>query len=196
VGYRWIPRSAVYGPHTEHVGVSGRFDNGLRLTFYVASTPEGALAEYLRRNPEYLNDQDILDIRVFELKFDVVVSALDLSTHEKSSRVGIQFERLRSSDLDEHARYAECRLLADEVEARGVGILYPSAALRDRATNLACLGPQSSVAWRISTYEEVALPRVDPSLVTPLQPNSLIESGTQPHPVTRRHPNRPRRRRQ
>lgn len=147
--------------------MGGRFDNGVRLTLYVSESPEGAMAEYLRRHPEFLDGQGNLAIRLFEVQI-AIDSTLDVRTVSHASIVGIPFERLRSSDRDEATRYHECRLLADEVEPRGVSIGYPSAALRDRASNFVVFGPESPGTWVVSDVAEIDLPYVEPTLVSVL----------------------------
>ena len=121
----------------------------------------------MRRHPEFLHGQENLAIRVFEVHVDVT-SALDVRTASKASIVGIPFERLRSSDPDEVTRYRECRLLADQVEPRGAGVGYPSAALRDKACNFVLFGPESPGAWKVRAVAQVELAYVDPALVTVL----------------------------
>jgi hypothetical protein len=128
---------------------------------------------------------------VFHVRFEVVSSALDVSIEDNAEVVGILFERLRSNDLEENARYLECRALAAEVDGRGNGILYPSTALRDEATNLVCFGPQAPDIWRVTMSEEVDRPVVDPGIVTVLRRPTLIDesdatAGRRRRPTRRR----------
>jgi hypothetical protein len=92
-------------------------------------TPAAAASEFLRRHPEFLLLQDASRIRIWG--FDVTVSdpVLDVRTEAKADLINFPFDRLKSNDADERARYTECRELATDVEEKGTGIEYPSPAL-------------------------------------------------------------------
>lgn len=167
VGYRSLPNAATYSAASPYNSSHGRFDNGVRYTIYYADTAEGASAEFLRRHPEFLQHQDRLTISVYELEIALSSHRLDVTTAANATSVGIDVDRLTSSDDDEGERYQECRDLADEVEARGTGILYPSAAFVG-GENTVLFGQPSAATWSVTRSEEVGRPTVDPSKVVTL----------------------------
>jgi hypothetical protein len=161
--YRFIPTYAEYSPASPWHG-SGRFDNGSRLTLYLASTREAAIAEFLRRHPELLDFQDALRIRLFRVDVLVSGSCLDVRTREKAASAEVEFDRLRSNDADEETRYWECRRLADEVEVVGHGIGYPSAAVNNHDWCLVLFG-ESGQGWEAASWEEIPRVHVPPDSV-------------------------------
>ena len=166
ITFRFLPERADYDPASPWIG-SGRFDDGRRLTLYLADAPEAAVAEFLRRHPELLYLQDALKIRVFEIEVVSDQRLLDVRVDADARAVGIEPDRLVSSDLDESIRYAECRELAARVEAECIGIGYPSAALRsDHHWNMVLFGPPGD--WTAERVREVTPPRVVPGEVRPI----------------------------
>jgi hypothetical protein len=112
--YRWIPPRAEYEPNAPWPG-NGRFDSDSTPTLYLSSSAEGALAEYYRRHPEFLEFQDRLKVRLFEIEFTGGGEGLDVSTEDRTEEIGFPWERLRSSDARRVDRYRECQLLARDV---------------------------------------------------------------------------------
>lgn len=164
--YRWIPPDAIYSP-TEPWPGSGRFDDGDTPTLYVGMTPEAALAEYFRRNPKLLQFQEGLKIRLFRIRISTFCEGIDVSSEELAEAVGIEWERLRSSDLKRSERYRRCReLAAAVVRAGGISIRYPSAAL-ESVVNVVLYGDDPS-SWIAAARSEINLPWVDPGMVRPL----------------------------
>lgn len=164
--YRYIRYRAPWSPAVAYNDSGGRFSNGVRLTLYVADDAKGATAEFYRRNPEFLVDQTIARIRVFALDLTIAGRCLDVRTPANASAVAIPFGRLRSNDHDEVTRYAECRVLADEVEPVGCGIAYPSAARTETdAWSLVLFGRPAAATWRCDDYVELAVPAVATSEV-------------------------------
>lgn len=146
---------------------SGRFDDGTTPTLYLSFTPEGATAEYLRRNPEFMDIQDYLKIDIFEVYISSESEGLDVSSENLADAVGIEWERLRSSDTNEQIRYRECQQLAREViDVSGVSIKYPSAALE--ATYNVVLFQTETSNWAADQGARIPTPQVNPELVTPL----------------------------
>ncbi|MEJ7764024.1 MAG: RES domain-containing protein [Acidimicrobiales bacterium] len=157
--YRYIRYRAPYPPDDPYNDSHGRFNNGVRLVLYVGETAAAATAEFYRRNPEFLADQTIARIQVFALDLIVAGRCLDLRTAANAAAVGVPFERLRSNDVDETARYAECRLIADEVEPLGSGLAYPSAAVTlSSAWCLVLFGRATAATWQCEGYSELPVP--------------------------------------
>jgi hypothetical protein len=171
VCYRWLPDDATYRAG-EPWPSNGRFGNGVRRVLYTALTPAAAASEFLRRHPEFLNLQDASRIRIWE--FDVKASApvLDVRTEPNAELIAFPFDRLTSSDADEAVRYAECRVLASDVEQAGTGLEYPSPALPGGEC-FVLFGVRGS-AWETSKEREVPRPGVDPTLVAVLPPKSPV----------------------
>src|SRR4051794_30412210 len=117
-GYKWQPNDAVYEPCSPYQS-KARFGDGNVKTVYVAETDRGAMAEFFRRAPELIDFQDDLNIVLFELDLEVIGGCLDVRQARGQNEVGISEERLTSSDVDESARYAECRELGTEAFADG-----------------------------------------------------------------------------
>ena len=159
--FRWARSDSPYRIEAPWNTPHGRFDDGRRLTLYLAASAEVAMAEFFRRNPEFLAYQNQLNIRLVRLDVTVNGECLDVRDAAKASVAEIDFDRLRSSDDDEGVRYAECRQLADEVEAvDGVGIGYPSAAYRRDGWNLVAFGAPNG-GWRSRSATEVTPPAMD-----------------------------------
>lgn len=158
--YKYLRATAGYAPDAPYPS-EARFGDGSYKTLYLAESPEGAVAEFLRRNPEFLEMQDKLAIKVYELAVDVGDQSLDVRDADGQNAVGIGSDRLTSSEPDERVRYAECRALASDVIAIGhIGIGYPSAALTSGAWNLVLFGEPSSRTWRCSAWGLVGTPHV------------------------------------
>ena len=103
--------------------------------------------------------------------YEVVVASeqngLDVSTRSLAGIVNIEWDRLRSSDHDEQVRYRECRQLSAEViEASGVSIKYPSAALEE--THNIVLFETETSEWTADIGDRVQVPWIDLNRVTPL----------------------------
>lgn len=164
VTYRWVPRDAKYRSSEAWPG-SGRFDDGATPTLYLSFTPEGATAEYLRRNPEFMDIQHDLKIDIFEVHISSESEGLDVSNESLAEAVGVKWERLRSSDPDEQIRYRECRQLAREViDISGISIKYPSAALEE--THNVVLFQTETSSWTADQGARIPAPQVNPELVT------------------------------
>jgi hypothetical protein len=186
--------NATWPPDEAFASGTGRFDLPGVPTLYLAETQEAAAAEFYRRHPEFLAGQGtIAQIRIYEVDVEVNGPVLDLSTPAKAAAAGIAFDRLRSSEPDETDRYRECRALADRYAPQCTGLLFPSAALPDKAVNLVLFGSGSADTWTSLGIREVSVPILDPSDVAVLPPAILVPSaGTRPD---RRHPPRRRGRR-
>ena len=144
----------------------GRFDCG-PPTVYLSRTSQGALAEYFRRHPELLPYQERFNGVLFELNFDGIHDGLGVHTEDKAQRVGIPWDRLRSSDLRRHKRYQECQALASEVvDEGGHTIIYPSAA-HEGVTNVVTFG-DGGEHWTLTSQGEIERPYLDPSMVRAL----------------------------
>ncbi len=127
--HRVVQDDADYDPDDPFQSVSGRFSNGTRWVIYLAEEAEGALAEWLRWHPEFLDLQDELRVHIFQVRVDVKARSLDVRTGEQAALSSFPFHRLVSNDEDESIRYQECRALADDCDANGGGgIRSPSAA--------------------------------------------------------------------
>ena len=173
IAYRWLPPEAGYSA-SEAWPSSGRFDTGTIPTLYVSFTPEGAIAEYLRRHPKLMVIQSDLKINLFEVQIFSEYDGLNVSDEFLAETVGIGWDRLRSSDRYELERYQECRQLAREViAATGVSIEYPSAALED-AINVVLFRVDGS-AWTAVEGIRIPVPWVEPERVTPLFAETGIE---------------------
>lgn len=162
--FRYIRYRAPWSPAAASNSSGGRFDNGVRLTLYVADNAKAATAEFYRRNPEFLPDQTIARIQVFALDLTIVGRCLDVRTPANAAAVAIPFDRLRSNDRDEATRYAECRRLADDTEPVGCGIAYPSAAsTATGAWSLVLFGLPAAATWRCDNYDELVVPEITES---------------------------------
>ena len=138
---------------------NGRFNNGIRFTLYVADDATGATAEFYRRYPEFLAAPDIPAVQIYALDLSISGRCLDVRSRASAAVVGVPFDRLRSSDPDEATRYSECRMIADQVDALGCGVAYPSAA--STATDAWCLvllGMPTLTTWTCTAYVEVPMP--------------------------------------
>ncbi len=164
--YRYLEAAATYDPDSPYQTSGGRFDNGRRLTVYLASSPEGAVAEYLRRNPEFLALQDFLRIRVFEVRVHVQGRCLDIRTDSQASLAGVELATLTSDDPDESARYGYWRGVADAVNEEA-GIAYPSAAHAPPAWCLVLFGAEGD-RWVSQGFMEIPRPTVDAKAVNVL----------------------------
>lgn len=168
--YRQLTHSAYWSPLAPYPADGGRFDDGRRLTLYLAKNPQAAAAEFFRRHPELLEFQHLSRIRVFQVDLRVEGDCLDVRTEECATAAGIEFARLTSSDANVVIRYAECRALAIDVDdADGAGIAYPSAAWigSEEPWNLVVFGRDGEL-WRGRSFTEFPRPWVDPSTVVPL----------------------------
>lgn len=157
--FRWTPAGAEYAPDSPWPSV-GRFGDGSFKSIYFAETPKGAIAEFLRRNPEFIALQDHLRVRLYEIVLDVSGECLDVRLPQHQAEVGISLERLTSSELDERDRYVACWDLARATRSSGaIGIAYPSAAANwADAWNLALFGDPSDRTWRPLAVNEQSPP--------------------------------------
>lgn len=163
--YRFVHVEAPYSPAQAWPSSSGRFDNGVRHTLYMASTASAAVAEYYRRHPELIGFQDSVRLRTFQMTLVSETEGLDVRRPEQGIAVGIAWDRLRSSEKNEHTRYHECRELADDVEAAGgMGIAHSSAAYEGSNTFVS-FGEAAPEGWHITAVTEIDTPRVDPGRV-------------------------------
>lgn len=159
--YRWLPRSANYGPVAPFAAVN-RFGYGQHPTLYVSGSATGAICEFLRLHPEFIELQDGIDVRFYEISFNVAGTVLDVRVPRGQALAGITAESLTSSDADETIRWAECWRLADESVAAGhTGIAYPTAAsTRDAEWNLVFLENATVGGWSVVEVRESVLPTV------------------------------------
>ena len=171
--YRWIPPNVPYSANETWPG-SGRFDIDNIPTLYLSLTPEGAVAEYLRRHPKLIAIQSYLKINLFEVHITSESDGLKVSDESLAKMVGIGWDRLRSSDNDKRKRYYECRQLAREViSATGVSIEYPSAALEEGINVV--LFEVDRDDWIAIQGTHVPVPWVEPERVTPLRTEIVVE---------------------
>jgi RES domain-containing protein len=168
--FRVLDAAAAYAPDDPFASTGGRFSDGTRKVLYLAASPEGAVAEWLRHHPEFLLMQDALRVRVSSVGVDVPAQlTLDVRTKAQAERIPFPFERLRSSDADEDVRYAECRELALDSEG-SAGIAFPSAAYgADGAWNVVLVGEQGD-RWVSTGHAAVDRPEVPPHLVQLIEP--------------------------
>ncbi len=165
VVYRLLPPRVPYSPEEAWPTTTGRFDLDGVPTLYLSRTAHGAVAEYLRRHPEFLRFQGRLKHELFQITFRGVNDGSDVTTEERAEAVGIAYARLRSSDAKNAVRYAECRALAQAIRDNGgCSIESPSAAL-EGTLNVVGLG---DAGWSAVVDDQIPLPNVDPTLVRPL----------------------------
>ena len=161
--YRTISSDASYNPDEPFESTEGRFSNGIRATLYLSETPEGAIAEWLRRHPEFISMQHSLRVSLNMVEIVFSSTALDIRTSEQAKMAAFPFDRLRSSESDPKIRYKECRVLATDVENvnGSIGILYPSAALKNSNTwNIVLFGKVSD-NWHPKGFLKIDRPVVD-----------------------------------
>ena len=80
------------------------------MTLYVSESAVGATAEFYRRNPEFLDNQPPLaKLSVFQLDLELMTRTLDVRSPGNATTVGINFDRLRSSEARPARRYRECQ---------------------------------------------------------------------------------------
>ncbi|MFE4950531.1 RES family NAD+ phosphorylase [Leifsonia sp. NPDC056665] len=159
--FRWTPAAAEYAPELPWTSI-GRFGDGSFKAIYFAETAKGAVAEFLRRHPEFFSLQDHLRIRLFEVDLNIPGECLDVRHEQAQADVGISLDRLTSSDVDEHERYMACWDLAHATWAWGsTGIAYPSAAANwADAWNLALFGDPSTETWHPLNVSEIDPPQL------------------------------------
>ena len=163
--YRWLDAGATYDPASSYASVA-RFGDGTIKTLYLAATPEGAMAEYFRRHPEFLALQDKLAIRLFEVDLRVEGTCVDVRTDAGQRAADITRDRLVSSEHDENLRYAECRELATWAVAESFdGISYPSAAAMWDTWNLVLFGDPTSGRWIATGTRVIARPIIEETAV-------------------------------
>ena len=158
--YKWMPADANYSADSPWSSM-GRFGDGRHKTLYLAESPAAAVAEFLRRHPEFMDLQSSLAISIYEIDINVEGECLDVRTDENADACGVGRARLTSSDEDENVRYVECRLLAEAViTCGGVGIAYPSAAALWGQWNLVLFGDPERGRWLSVGVSSVARPVV------------------------------------
>jgi RES domain-containing protein len=160
LGYRYLQAEADWDAWSPYPTTGGRFDVDEVPTLYLAQSPEGAVAEYLHRHPEFIGMELSLVLRVWELAIDLMDNALDVRDAPAQASVGISLDRLNSQDADSSARYAECRVLAGlAINANLVGIAYPSAAAAwPKAWNLVLFGASDPSRWSAIGVQTVSPP--------------------------------------
>jgi RES domain-containing protein len=163
--YRILDAAAPYEPDDPFASSGGRFSNGHRKVLYLAQSPEGAVAEWLRQHPEFLQLQAALRVRVSQVEVDVpLVVTLDVRTPSQTAKIPFPFDRLRSSEADPAVRYNECRDLADECDG-SAGIASPSAAYEaPGAWNVVLFGERGD-RWSSLGHAPVDRPDVEPALI-------------------------------
>lgn len=162
--YRQIPQEAEHSPVDPWPG-RGRFGDGTHLVLYLSSTATGAIAEFLRRHPEFLELQDRLRIQLFRIEMLVDGNTLNLRGEACRERVGISLASLTSSDANEDVRYEDCRVLARKVATVAIGLCSPSAAIQDGTWTLALFNEPEDGEWRPANHIEEDRPFVEPSHV-------------------------------
>jgi RES domain len=169
--YRFLKDTAWWSPTSTKPG-TGRFDDGVRFTLYIAESPDGAVAEFYRQSPTLLSLQNFASFRVYEIALRVDARCADVRTAPLAAGAKIAFGRLKSNDPDADVRYFECRELASEVENDGgAGIASPSAALVGPGCwNLALFG-EAGPDWNVVSTREVPRPIIDPARVVVLRPS-------------------------
>lgn len=166
IAYRWVSQDIKYQANEAWPG-NNRFDDRDTPTLYVSLTPEGAVAEYLRWHPKFILDQQEVKLDIFEMQIVAESDGLDISEESAANAVGIRWDRLKSSDYDREVRYRECQQLAREViDATGISIKYPSAAL-EGGINVVLFQTRAS-SWTVHQGNRIEVPWVEPALVTPL----------------------------
>ena len=158
--YKWMPNAANYSPDSPWWS-RGRFGDRTHKTLYLAESAAAAVAEFLRRHPEFIDLQAHLTIGIYEIVLSIEGNCLDVRADQDAEACGINRARLVSSEEDEGVRYAECRLLAEAViESEGVGIAYPSAAASWGQWNLVLFGDPQGGKWLSLEVSAVARPVV------------------------------------
>jgi hypothetical protein len=157
--YKWLDNAATHAPDSPWF-TFGRFGEGRYKTLYLAESARGAVAEYLRRHPEFLDLQDDLDITIYAIDAVVPCDCLDVRQVSSSTTIGFPHARLGSSDDDEAVRYSECRALgADAVAAGLCGLAYLSAAATWATWNLVLFGESNEPGrWQLLSCAPVARP--------------------------------------
>ena len=120
-----------------------------------------ATAEFFRPRRHLLALQDAVQLRLYEITLEGRANSLDVKNEANARRVGIPYERLISNDLDSATRYQECRELAIAVEARGIGVEYPSAAVRGADWNIVLFGEPGEDRWVVQAIADADVPAVD-----------------------------------
>lgn len=169
--YRWVPHLYIESPINSSTGFS-RFNNGTQQTVYLADSAQGAIAEYYRAHPEFLEKQDKVQFALFELEFSVDHHSVDIRQRFAQDLVKLTFADLFSSDFDKSVRYLKCQDFSLEVSANGFsGILYPSASANwGGAWNLVLYGESPSPNWRCINFSEVAKPHITSSDIRFISP--------------------------
>lgn len=166
--YRWLDAGKTYDPASPWSTLA-RFGDGSYLTIYLAESADGAMAEFFRRRPTWLELQDNLAISLFQIEIDVLVPCLDVRDAAGQAAAGITRERLTSSEAEESVRYLECRALAHDARAASLqGIGYPSAAAAWDTWNLVLFDEPSVTGWQPIETVRVPIPRLLASDVVPI----------------------------
>jgi hypothetical protein len=127
------------------------------------------MTEFFRRRPELLDFQDDLVVVLYELDLHIAGNCLSLCELSSQNAVGIEIDRLVSSDDDEEARYAECRELAAEAVSESLtGLIYLSAAATWSTRNVVLFGDPTPARWTCAGHRRTGRPRVAPGDVRPL----------------------------
>lgn len=169
--YKWKKANSIYHPRAPSPAKS-RFNDGTWWANYFASSARGAVAEFLRRNPEFFNLESDLEITIelFEIEISVEKEVAEVRDSVGQLQAGISLERLTSSEPDEVVRYLECREFAKIVLLQNlVGIAFPSAAATwAGAWNLVVFEKEILGNWLIAHFVEVNPPSLTNSEVNVL----------------------------
>jgi len=168
--YKWLDNRATHAPDSPWFAL-GRFGEGAHKTLYLAESPRGAIAEFLRMHPEFLQFQNDLNITVYEILTAVGCECLDVRREALSEAIGFPHERLASSERDEAVRYVECRALGAAVaDSELCGIAYPSAGATWVTWNLVLFGDANQLGrWQVVSCRPVSRPTLSPSGVRALR---------------------------
>lgn len=157
--YKWLDNAATHDADSPWF-TYGRFGAGGYKTLYLAESPTGALAEFLRRHPELFDFQSDLDITIYGIDVVTDCDLLDVRERALSDAIGFNYERLLSSDPDESIRYVECRELGAQAMAADLcGLAYPSAAATWATWNVVLFGDSNQPGrWQVLACAPVGTP--------------------------------------
>jgi RES domain-containing protein len=167
--YRWLPSSAKYLPNSPWPSVN-RFGRGDYPTLYLSGSAIAAMSEFFRLHAEFLELQEDLAIRLFEMELSTFGNVVDLTESAGQVAIGISEERLSSSEPSVEVRFAECWEVGEWAVSEGfVGIAYPCAATsRPNEWNIVLFGAESTESWQLENVHLIGMPIVSPEDVRTL----------------------------
>ena len=161
--FRLVPQSKSYPPDQPYASVGGRFcDKGI-ATLYVTEDPEVAVAEYLRWNPELIDFQPMLRLRLFRFSVSTTEPEFDLTAEDCGTQFNLSSEWPDPEAVDPEVRYVDTRRLARWVffDEGGAGIKFKSAAHRSSSAANHVLFTDRWAST--SVPERMPLPMIDPT---------------------------------